>query len=77
MQHINQGNQIDDLLPLGPILPLLAITHIREEEDIEKRVIVNPQRRTPSNSSSASSNPPTPPSPPIQDIEGPKEMAQP
>jgi hypothetical protein len=76
-QHINQGNQIDDLLPLGPILPLLAITHTREEEDIEKRVIVNPQRRTPSNSSSASSNPPTPPSPPIQDIEGPEEMAQP
>jgi hypothetical protein len=64
------------LLPLGPVLPLLAIPHIRTEEYIKRGVIVNPQGGTPSNSPSSSSNSLTPPSPPIQDIEDLEEMAQ-
>ena len=69
--------QRESNLPLEPTVPLLAITHIGEEENLEKEVLVNPQRGTPSDSSSSSSDPPTPPSPPNQGVEEPEEMAQP
>src|SRR5450759_1394557 len=56
--------QRESNLPLEPVLPLLTITQLGEEENLETKVLVNPRRGTPSNSYSSSSDPPTPPSPP-------------
>ena len=62
-------------LPLEPIEPLLTITHIGEEENLERGIRVQPQRGTPPNS--PTSDPPTPPTPSDFGEEEPEEMAQP
>ena len=56
---------------------MLAITHIKEEEDLEREVLVNSQGGTPFDSSSSSLNPLIPPLPSSQGIKDPEEIAQP